>query len=565
MHSKLKALKVVDLRDILTRASISAPQKSNKQDLIARIVAHPEALAVYNQLHGPKPSDDLLAPPEDEACPAPAPEPAPAPAPVQAPNPTTTSAPAPTPAAAPAADDELQRRRRRAERFGIPLVPEKPTPAPKKKPTAPLPDDEEKIKARAARFGTSRKRPADSVDSEELEKRKKRAERFGLPVSVYTMCCNHVMLILLLFPMARKYTDLGHPEYDALWPYTLLQDPLPELARLSLASSSASTDSVSFQPSPNPDHANQDRYIVQSWDLPDGTWSFLAVLDGHAGHDTVDYVQSTLPTFIRAALAATLPAPLQPFLPSSLPPSLTLITPLPPLSSPSFLARFLRQSRRCRIQASSTTTRTPHTHANLWVASLGDCQAVLGTKAPDGRTRIRAEHPGEPECILNNRVLGAIAVTRALGDHLFKLPAPYTERIFLNAEPPFRIATPIAEFLARNRTPPYVSSTPDVHHLAFATLLGTPTELIMCSDGLIDLCNDDDDDEGPDIRRMATGWVRAVRAYAATPGPEDNRALALLRHTLGGDDVERVSRMMTVEIDMRWMDDTTILVHRFDS
>lgn len=85
---------------------------------------------------------------------------------------------------------------------------------------------------------------------------------------------------------------------------------------------------------------------------------------------------------------------------------------------------------------------------NIWVASLGDCQAgrhfklalatrnstsfyiALGTfkgteswnplilstdhnaKADAEVARIREEHPGESECILNDRVLGAIAVTR---------------------------------------------------------------------------------------------------------------------------------------------------------
>jgi hypothetical protein len=49
-EAKLKALKVVDLKDILAKASVSAPAKANKQDLIARILASPAALGVYNKL-----------------------------------------------------------------------------------------------------------------------------------------------------------------------------------------------------------------------------------------------------------------------------------------------------------------------------------------------------------------------------------------------------------------------------------------------------------------------------------------------------------------------------------
>lgn len=50
---KLKALKVVELKDILSKAGVSAPAKANKQDLIARIVANPAALDVYKKLQNP--------------------------------------------------------------------------------------------------------------------------------------------------------------------------------------------------------------------------------------------------------------------------------------------------------------------------------------------------------------------------------------------------------------------------------------------------------------------------------------------------------------------------------
>jgi len=86
--------------------------------------------------------------------------------------------------------------------------------------------------------------------------------------------------------------------------------------------------------------------------------------------------------------------------------------------------------------------------SNLWVASLGDSEAgdysiflhninihltiVLGIRHPDGhwtssrlssyhngenqaeKARIAAEHPGETDCIINDRVLGALAVTRGM-------------------------------------------------------------------------------------------------------------------------------------------------------
>jgi HeH/LEM domain len=54
MDSKLKALKVVDLRAILAKANVSCPAKANKQDLIARIIASPPAIKIYHQLYTQK-------------------------------------------------------------------------------------------------------------------------------------------------------------------------------------------------------------------------------------------------------------------------------------------------------------------------------------------------------------------------------------------------------------------------------------------------------------------------------------------------------------------------------
>jgi hypothetical protein len=47
-----KALKVVELKEILSKAQVSISGKANKPDLIARILASPEALKVYEQQHG---------------------------------------------------------------------------------------------------------------------------------------------------------------------------------------------------------------------------------------------------------------------------------------------------------------------------------------------------------------------------------------------------------------------------------------------------------------------------------------------------------------------------------
>jgi len=80
----------------------------------------------------------------------------------------------------------------------------------------------------------------------------------------------------------RKTTDMGWADIDALWMYTVLPDPRlsSELSRLSFANTIGDTDVVTFQPCPNPELSNQDRFVIKDWLLPNGTWSFRAVFDG---------------------------------------------------------------------------------------------------------------------------------------------------------------------------------------------------------------------------------------------------------------------------------------------
>lgn len=85
---------------------------------------------------------------------------------------------------------------------------------------------------------------------------------------------------------------------------------------------------------------------------------------------------------------------------------------------------------------------------------------------------------------------------------------------------------------------------------------GTSSFLLMCSDGLMDLY-EDQRLELDEI--LSKKWVDKVGREYLTKG---NLALSVLREALGGEDKEKVSRMITVEMSFKWMDDTTILIQR---
>lgn len=109
--------------------------------------------------------------------------------------------------------------------------------------------------------------------------------------------------------------------------------------------------------------------------------------------------------------------------------------------------QFIKKARLCMYGTTALFTLVDPDHQNLWVANVGDCQAGRSTPllivapvltsplvfvSPDGPlrwkselltanhncdndaeiSRVILEHPGEPECILDRRVLGALAPTR---------------------------------------------------------------------------------------------------------------------------------------------------------
>ncbi|KAF8501337.1 protein serine threonine phosphatase 2C [Hysterangium stoloniferum] len=394
-----------------------------------------------------------------------------------------------------------------------------------------------------------------------------------------------------------KWTNMGWGEAYGPWRYKVLSEEtvsknLPLYAH-SQTDPSGGITSVTFQPCLNEDDRSQDRRAVHSWHLRNGIWKFVAVFDGHAGHETVDFAIVDIPLRLKDKLEAMLHGAdqisindissalanaisehdeaLLADLSSIFPRGLTTALDMSDEELDKIIhgndrgGHNILKVHRCMRGTTVLMSLVDPSGENLWVASLGDCEAVLGMKAPDGgwaatvltsnhnaaneaeARRLREAHPGEDKCILHGRVLGAITVTRAVGDFEFKLSKDYTTKIFLNARPGFTVRSRVEEFIQRSLTPPYLTCNADVFHHRIENQLAEGC-LIMCSDGLTDLYTH--------VSNRAESWVNVVGKAIDEGG---NPALELLRDALGGD-ADSVSKHMTLECTEAWIDDTTIAV-----
>ncbi|KAF7971213.1 hypothetical protein HWV62_21612 [Athelia sp. TMB] len=374
--------------------------------------------------------------------------------------------------------------------------------------------------------------------------------------------------------------------------YRVLSEPslTARLVRLANVQANEFCDSVSIQPCTAT--RNQDRCVVETWDLLGGSWFFSAVLDGHCGHDLVDYISHTLPSSIRSALQEALDGgkDISPDTVKSLL-SKALVNFDHSIKS-EFIKKFSggvekADSRnktqvqasldekhmiavRCSQGAALIIGLVDPGRKNQWIANLGDCQAVYARKSPVGSwnailvnalhdaenpleiDRIRREHPSETECIVDKRVIGFLTPTRAIGDTWLKLPAIYTRSVFVEVNSD--IEANVDTYAKRIITPPYVSSIPDTYH----HVIESPEDfVIMFSDGLPDLYDE------TDPQTLAEHMVAVVGRALSSSNRSRDLSVNLLKDALGGEDLEAMSLRLTLESEEQWMDDTSIIVQRF--
>ncbi|PFH53553.1 hypothetical protein AMATHDRAFT_137417 [Amanita thiersii Skay4041] len=419
---------------------------------------------------------------------------------------------------------------------------------------------------------------------------------------------------------------------DGPWPrpYKILQEnqlwsEFSKLARpqsfaLDSSNRPCRADCVNFQPSPR--SKTQDRYVATQLDINGRMWTFTGVFDGHLGDVTVEHVAYHLPIIVRNFLQHALDGE------KKLPPAL-----VSDLFSRSIIAfddaiandvldlfgglenldefsdaqiRAIindqhnggtnwKKTRLCMYGTTALVALVDPEHRNLWVANLGDCQAVL--VAPKGSSgddwdvevltmnhngdndceieRVRKLHPGESECVVDRRVLGALAPFRCLGDVPFKQPPVFSRRILYNLFPGFHDTSPWEEFLVRNLTPPYITAEPEVIHrpldhrpvaISNSEELNEqvlPHFLILASDGFTDLCGS----QGEQVK-LIKEWASNTCLESLSRGDEgvnnhdrasNNMAMRLLRRVLG-EDCLSVSRVLTLDMETAWIDDTTAVV-----
>ncbi|KAF8626287.1 hypothetical protein AX15_004958 [Amanita polypyramis BW_CC] len=416
-------------------------------------------------------------------------------------------------------------------------------------------------------------------------------------------------------------------------------------------------DYTNFQPSHR--SKTQDRYVVTQLEVQGRKWSFTGVFDGHLGDDTVEHVAYHLPIIVRDFLRDALEGeknrnddaygnygPKQHKQAYGISPEfisdlfaksivafdnaiandvLDLFGGLEGLKdySDAEIRNVIndqhdggvnwKKARLCMYGTTALVTLVDPDHQNMWVANLGDCQAILVTPEDDSGNewnvqvltvnhngdndaeidRVRRQHPNEPECVFDRRVLGALAPFRCLGDIPFKQPPEFTRRVLYNLLPGFHNVSPWEEFLVRNLTPPYITAEPDVIHRPLDNCTGTksrgddrtrsPKFLILASDGFTDLCG------SPEMQvEVVKKWAKSAVPGSSSPSsPEpwyswfsckkdsneskgaiqpdklkrtsDNFALKLLRYALG-EDTSSVSRVLTLDMETPWIDDTAIVV-----
>ncbi|KAJ7692052.1 phosphatase 2C-like domain-containing protein [Mycena rosella] len=333
---------------------------------------------------------------------------------------------------------------------------------------------------------------------------------------------------------------------------------------------------------------NEDRTVVHHFER--GT--IIAIFDGHCGSDLAIFAADTLPPVIAERLCncvdveAVLKETLEEFdqfLLSSVlelfdededwsdDKWLDLAEHVYPIIGYNYEYESFRLGRRAALGCTALIVFLDQSRTNLWVASLGDSDAVCVHRSEDGKfpplflserhncsnpaelARMRDEHPDEDHAIMNDAaVLGCLRVTRSLGDHQLKVPLFMASRIMPYFYPSLLAPSDFKELTSY--TPPYMSSTPAIRHHAVA-----PGDLfLLASDGLRDMLTVADDEKFPILIALAKGEPDARLGHECVAAQDgDNISMRIIENVLFGTDLEKKAQQLNHTADR---DDISLVV-----
>ncbi|KAI0368705.1 protein serine/threonine phosphatase 2C [Pilatotrama ljubarskyi] len=382
---------------------------------------------------------------------------------------------------------------------------------------------------------------------------------------------------------------------------------------------------VTFQPKGIA--TTQDRVVVDRWEICGQYYLFLGVFDGHSGSRAAHYASEMLPTLIRRKLrtfinsvggkldrdniaqnepkvTSLLKREVQKF-DKSIGDALQQICPRPWELTEDEARRLIEEHSEVIERAfSGTTVALAIINLNerfMWAVGLGDSTVGLCVVDSDGNAsgerlcelhtfknpkeyfRATMAHPYAEQPIFDHedRMLGWIAVARAVGDFALKLPATYTAHLFqylpdLSGDPPLSAHVP------RILTPPYIISEPSVRFTDLRPFWDTGSKVFLFTDGVDNLVNGQyvftpRQQSGADPVDVVAGLlaekidprIDSLLGHKTIPrwsGRENNRASDVLGNLLGGQDIERlemVTDMARLQAKGDWpfhIDDTSIIV-----
>ncbi|CAJ2507039.1 Uu.00g082250.m01.CDS01 [Anthostomella pinea] len=339
----------------------------------------------------------------------------------------------------------------------------------------------------------------------------------------------------------------------------------------------------------------------------DNKWMAWAVFDGHCGWQLSNLLTTQMMPFVRRALGDAKPpkdgeGPVsEESIHQALKSAFTTLDDALVKSATATIdsnMSFAEKARRLEAAyAGSCALLTLFDPAsrNLMVASTGDCRAVLGQMAADGKweskdltvdctgatpseiARLQAQFPDEPDVVKGGRVWG-MQPSRTFGDGMWKWTATLKNRLrwYYNG-----LSMPSYSRYKNYKDGPYLTAEPLVTTTKISDT--QPSFLILSTDGLWDTMSSEDavdlvgrwidwQAQGgqkdkqplkPQTTDTVLGWKHQCQydEKKATV-QDDNAAVHLMRNGLGGGDEEMVRGALTFRYpnsrDIR--DDMTVQV-----